>query len=118
MQEADDLDVVALTVEYAGETSTSDPASLLRPFRDDLILRALYEENGFSRRSIELRALLDLEIDERIDELVYETQLRSIDEDLKLSVQVQYVDAAGPGESPLGSLADLTSVAVGLRWDS
>jgi len=110
-------DEVTATVEYARETSTSDPASLLRPFRDDLILRALYEANDFARSSVELRALIDMDIDEQIYELIYETQLRSIDEDLKLTVQLQHIDAADPGQSFFGSLASLSSVAFGLRWD-
>lgn len=112
-----DADEIIATVEYARETSTTDPASLFRPFRDDLILRALYEANDFARQSLELRALFDLDIDEQIYELIYETQLRSIDEDMKLTVQLQHIDAADPGESFFGALESLSSLAIGLRWD-
>lgn len=107
---------LTLTLEYAGDTG-SGPLALLRPLRDDLIVRGLYQLNDFARQSIELRALLDLEIDEQIFELIYDRQLRSIHEDLKLSLSAQIFHPAGPGESFYGSLADLTSVAVGLRWD-
>ena len=109
-------DELTLTVEYAGEDSDeAPPTALFRPFRDDLILRAAWEANDFARQSLEVRGLIDLEVDERIYETIYERQLRSVHEDLKLTVQFQYFDA---GEETLFDIfPDNTSLAVGLRFD-
>ena len=112
-----ELDELTVTVEYAGESGAGDAASLLRPFRDDLIVRALFEANDFARQSVELRGLFDLDIDEQIYELLLARQLRSISEDLKLTLQLQVFETADPGESLYGSLDDLSSVAVALRWN-
>ena len=112
-----DTDDITVTAEYAGESGGDDPAGLLRPFRNDLILRALYSANDFARQSLELRALVDLEVSENVFELVYQRQLRSFHEDLQLSVQLQVFDPAGPGESFFADLDELSSLAVGLRWD-
>ena len=112
-----DTDDITLTAEYAGESGGDDPAGLLRPFRDDLILRALYTANDFARQSLEVRALFDLDVDENVFELTYQRQLRSIHEDLQLSIQLQLFDPADPGESYFADLDELSSLAVGLRWD-
>lgn len=112
-----ELDELTLTLEYAGETGAHDAAQLLRPFGNDLIVRGLFETNDFARQSIEVRGLFDLELDEQIYELIVERQLRSLNEDLKLIVQLQLFHTADPGESLYGSLDDLSSIAAGLHWD-
>jgi hypothetical protein len=108
---------VTLTVEYAGESGGEEEAALLRPFRNDLIGRVLFESNDFARQSFELRALVDLGVEERIYEAVFERQLRSIDEDLKLTLQLQIFDLDDEPGSFFGSLENLSSIAIGLRWD-
>ena len=113
----DELDQLTLTVEYARETGADDPASLFRPFRDDLILRGLWEANDFARQSLELRALLDLDVEERVYELLYERQLRSIHPDLQLEIELRVFDRADPGESFFSLFPDNSSIAIGLRWD-
>ena len=112
-----DQDELTFTIEYAGESGADDAAAFFRPFRDDLIFRGLFEANDFARQSLEARAIVDLDVDENIFELLYERQLRSVHEDLKLITQLQVFDRAEPGESFYGSLEDLTSLAVGLRFD-
>lgn len=110
-------DSLTTTVEYARENGASDPQALFRPFRNDLILRALWEANDFARTSLELRTLIDLDNKETIAELVYETQLRRFDDDLKLRVQLQAFDPAGPDESFFGLFPNNSSLLVGLTWD-
>lgn len=108
-------DQITLTLEYAHEESSG--GNLLRPFGDDLIGRAFWEANDFARQSLELRGLVDLEVDEQIVELVYERQLRSIHEDLQLIVTGQLFETADPGRSPFAIYPDNSSLAVGLRFD-
>lgn len=112
-----DQDQLTLTVEYAGEEGANDINATFRPFRNDLILRGLYEPNDFARSSLELRGIYDFDTDETLGEFVFERQLRSIDEDLKLSVQFQWFDPPGTGESLFDFFPNNTSLAVGLRWD-
>ena len=112
-----DQDELVMTLEYAREEGANDAAALLRPFRDDLIVRGLYEVNDFARQSLEVRGLFDLDVDETILELIYERQVRSIHEDLKLTIGVQIFEAARPGKSFFSLLADPSSLSVGLRWD-
>ena len=88
-----------------------------RPFRDDVILRGLWEANDFARRSLELRGIYDFDTDEVIAEMVFETQLRSIHEDLQLEVQFQFFDPPGNGQSLFDFFPNNTALAVGLRWD-
>lgn len=110
-------DTLTATVEYARENGASDAQSVFRPFRNDLILRALWEAGDFERTSFELRALFDLDVHETIGEVVYGTQLRRWHEDLKLTVRLQLFDAAGPEESFFGLFPNNSSALVGLRWD-
>lgn len=112
-----DNDSLTTTAEYARESGADDAQAAFRPFRDDLVLRALWEAGDFERTSLEARALIDLSDDEWIGELLYETQLRSLHEDLKLIVQLQLFDAADPGESLFGLFPDNSSLRVGLRMD-
>lgn len=113
----DPNDSLTATVEYARENGASDDQAAFRPFRNDLVLRAFWEANDFERTSLELRALVDLEVDEAIGELIYETQLRRLNEDLKFTLQVQWFDPAGPEESLFGLFPNNSSVLAGLRWD-
>lgn len=114
---ASEQDQLTLTVEYAGERGAADdPIGRFRPFRDDLILRALYQPNDFARSSLEVRGIYDLDSDESIFEAIYGRQLRSVHEDVKLIVQLQTFDPAGDGSSFLDFFPDNTSLAVGLRW--
>ena len=112
----DPRDQLTVTLEYARQTG-GGASAILRPFRDDLILRLLWEAGDFARQSLELRGLYDLDVDETIHELIYERQLRSIDDDLRLFVKTQIIDAADPGESFFALFPDSSSVAIGLRFD-
>ncbi len=112
-----DQDEITLTVEYAGEEGADDPASLLRPFRNDAILRSIWEVNDFNRTSVELRGIYDLDTDEIIFEAIGETQLRFVHEDLKLIAQLQLFDPPETGESFFDFFPDNSSLALGLRWE-
>ena len=112
-----DVDSLTMTVEYAGESGAEDFTSLFRPFRDDVVLRAFWEANDFARQSLELRAIIDLDVDEQIYEALYERQLRSVHEDLRLIVHAQVIQAADPGESFFSLFPDSSSLAIGLRFD-
>ena len=112
-----DQDQLTATVEYAGEDGADDAASVFRPFANDLILRGFWEANDFARRSFELRGLWDLDTDELVLESIFETQLRSIHEDLQLRVQFQFFDLADTGDSLFDFFPNNTSLAAGLRWD-
>lgn len=112
-----ELDQLTVTVEFAKETGASDPSALLRPFREDLILRAFWEANDFARQSLEVRGLFDLDLNETIVELLYERQLRSIHPDVRLIVELRGFDTASFGESFFSLFPNNSSVAVGLRWD-
>lgn len=112
-----DLDQLTMTIEYAHETGASDPSALLRPFRDDLILRGFWEANDFARQSLELRGLFDLDVEESIIEVLYERQLRSIHPDLQFEFEYRYFDVAPQGESFYSLFPNNSSIAVALRWD-
>ena len=112
-----DQDTLTLTLEYAGEDGANDPTSLLRPFRNDAIVRGFWEANDFSRTSVELRGIVDVETDEFIIEAIFERQLRSIDDDLKLIMQIQVFEPPGTGESLFDFFPNNSSAAVALRWD-
>ena len=109
-------DLLDVAVEYAGETGDDEPADLSRTFRDDLVLRGRYVADDPDRQTLELRTIFDLDVGETIVELVYGRRLQAIHEDLSMSLQVQVFDPADPGESFYGSLEDLSSVALALRW--
>ena len=114
----DDLDQITMTVEFADESlGANDPASLLRPFREDLILRGLWEANDFARQSLELRGLFDLDLDESVVEVIYERQLRSIHPDLQMEIEFRAFELADAGESFFSLFPNNSSLAVGLRWD-
>jgi len=110
-------DSLTTTVEYARENGASDAQSVFRPFRNDLILRAFWEAGDFERTSLELRALIDLDVHETIGEVLYATQLRRWHEDLKLTVRIQLFDPAGPDQSFFGLFPNNSSALIGLRWD-
>ena len=112
-----DPDQLTLTLEYAGETGADDLAARFRPFGDDLIGRLFWEANDFARRSLELRTLYDLETDETIVELIAQTQLRKLHEDLQLQLQLQWFDGPGDGTSFFDLFPDNDSAALALRWD-
>ena len=110
-------DQLTLTVEYAGEDGADDFATVFRPFRNDVILRALWEANDFARRSLEVRGIYDFDTDETIFETVFESQLRAVHEDLKLTLRLQVFDPPDTGESLFDFFPNNTSISVGLRWD-
>ncbi|MCZ6689794.1 MAG: hypothetical protein O7H41_09340 [Planctomycetota bacterium] len=113
----DQQDQVTVTVEYLGEVGADDPASEFRPFRSDIVLRALWEANDFSRTSLELRGLVDVETAEFVAEAILERQLRFVHEDLKVRLGVQYFE---PDRSEPGFFAffpNNTNVSVALRYD-
>lgn len=110
-------DSLTATVEYARENGASDVQSVFRPFRNDLILRAFWEAGDFERTSLELRALIDLDVHETIGEVLYGTQLRRWHEDLKLTVGLQLFDRGDEGVSFFGLFPNNSSALVGLRWD-
>ncbi len=111
-----DGDDLILTVEFAREWGAGDPTSRLRPFRNDLIVRALWNVNDFDRTSLEVRFLYDLDHGEAIGEIIAEHQLRFIDDNLKLGFQLQIFDPADRGESFLGAFPNNSSLAISLRW--
>ncbi|MEO1699383.1 MAG: hypothetical protein AAFU73_18985 [Planctomycetota bacterium] len=110
-------DSLTATVEYASESGASDEQSVFRPFRNDLVARLFWEANDFERTSLELRGIFDLDVDETVAELIYETQLRRFDDDLKFTLQAQFFDPAGATESLFGLFPNNTSILAGLRWD-
>ena len=112
-----DKDELTATVEYAREDGADDAPSRLRPFQNDFVLRFLWEAHDFARTSLEARGIYDFEHGEKILELIFERQLRSIDEDLKLITQLQVFDESGPGESLFGFFPNNSAIAVGVRWD-
>lgn len=111
-----DTDQVTLTLEYAAEEGASDAASDQRPFGSDLIVRAFWEGGDFSRTSLEGRALIDLDADERIYEVLFERQLRAVDDDLKWTLQWQQYEIDEQG-SLFAFLPDNSFVGVGLLWE-
>lgn len=112
-----DQDQLTLTVEYAWEEGADDTSSQLRPFRNDIIVRALWEMNDFARTSWEVRSFYDFDNDEKVLETIFERQLRAIHEDLKLSLQLQLFDPPKTGESLFDFFPNNSSVAVALRLD-
>ncbi len=112
-----DLDQLTAMVEVAGETGADDAASQFRPFKNDVVLRLFWEGNDFARSSVELRALVDLDEDERIYELIAERTLRSIDEDLTAFVSAQVFHQPDNGRTLFDLFPNNTSVSIGLRWD-
>ncbi len=110
-------DQLTLTLEYAREEGATDAVSQFRPFRNDLIVRLFWEANDFSRTSLEGRALFDLESDEILWEIIFKRQLRFIDEDLTLTIQVQGFEPARTGRSLYDIFPDNTSALIGLRWN-
>ena len=113
----DDQDQLTFTVEYAWETGADDFTSRFRPFRNDLILRAFWEANDFARTSIEVRLLVDLDHDERVAEAIFQRQLRFVDDDLQLELQLRWFDRAPTGETLFSLFPNNSSVAIGLRYD-
>ncbi len=110
------LDQLTATVEYAREEGADDPAALLRPFRNDLILRALWEANDFARQSLEVRGLFDLDQSESIIEVIYERQLRSIHPDLQFQAEFRSFQQGDPGTTFFSLFPNNTSAAMSLRW--
>ena len=110
-------DQLTMTLEYAREDGAKDLAGRLRPFRNDLVVRALWDANDFARTSIELRGLFDLDDHENIGEFVLERQLRGIHEDLKLRVRAQVFDRGAPGRTLFGFFPNNSSLSIALRWD-
>ena len=111
-----DSSSATVTVAYIEETSAHDLTSLLRPLSSDVVLRTFWEANDFDRTSLELRVVEDTEASERIAELIFETQLRNIDEDLKLIFAAQAFERATVAGG-FGFFPDNSSVAIGLRWE-
>ncbi|KAA3611910.1 MAG: hypothetical protein DWQ01_07445 [Planctomycetota bacterium] len=110
-------DQLTLTLEYAGENGASDPTSQLRFFRSDGVLRLFWEANNFSRTSLEARWIQDLDTGERIVQVIFESQLRFLHEDLRfwLDYQVFHLE---PGEpSLLNFFPNGSSITTGIFLD-
>lgn len=112
-----DQDNLTATLEYAWEAGGGDAQSTFRPFRNDLVLRALWDRNDFDRTSLEARVLFDIDDEEWVGELRYETQLRRWHEDVKFGIQLQVFDPADPGQSLFGLFPDNSSLLFSLRFD-
>lgn len=112
-----DQDALTVTVEYAGEEGADDPTAILRPFQNDLILRLFWEANDFSRTSLEVRGIRDIETGETIGEVIAERQLRFLHENLKATLQLQAFDPPGTGESFFDFFPNNSSLALAVRWD-
>jgi hypothetical protein len=108
-------DQLTLMAEYAAEDGADDAASLQRPFQSDVVLRAFYEKNDFSRTSLDARAIVDTELDERVYEVIFERQLRAVHEDLQWFAHLQVFDADETGL--FSALPDNTSLTIGLRFE-
>ena len=112
-----DRDQITATVEWAGETGANDAASSFRRFDDDLVLRAFWEANDFDRSSLEVRGIVDPAGDSWAAEAIYEQQLRSLHEDLKMTLGVQLFGSSDSGAGFFGFFPDNSNVEVGLRLD-
>ena len=112
-------DQITATVEFAGEAGASkqDPLGRFRPFRQDMILRVFWQAKDFARKSLAVRSIFDLDSQEFIFESTFETQLRTLHEDLKFQIQFQYFDTPDTRESFFSLFPDNTSLAIGFRWD-
>jgi len=111
-------DQLTTTIEYIGETGArdTDAAAALRPFRSDFVLRGFWEQNDFSRTSLEARAILDTQLSERVYEFIYEQQLRALHEDLKLICSLQVFNASDT-QGLFSALPDNTAGTVTLRFE-
>lgn len=112
-----DKDRLTFMLEYAGEAGAGDLNHQLRLFTDDVVLRWFWEANDFARRSLELRVIYDVERTETILQAIYETQLRSLHEDLRLQVDVRRAMADGTPPSLLGLVPDPSAVRVALTYE-
>ena len=111
-------DQLTTTVEYVGETGArdTDAAAALRAFRSDFVLRGFWEQNDFSRTSLEARAILDTQLSERVYEVIYEQQLRALHEDLKLICSLQVFNASDT-QGLFSALPNNTNGTVTLRFE-
>jgi len=112
-----DKDQITATVEWVGEVGASDLTSLYRPFDDDLVLRFLWEANDFSRQSLELRGFADFAKQEYLVEGVYQTQLRSIHEDLQFELGIRWFDIATGEPGFFSAFPNNSSVWASFRFD-
>ncbi|TQV68139.1 hypothetical protein FKG94_23910 [Exilibacterium tricleocarpae] len=114
-----DRDELTLTVEFAGEAGVSRAESLAfsRPFSRDIITRVLWQAGNFSRSSLELRGIYDLDNDEHVVEGTATTSLLRWHEDLKVELSVLYINPATDQQGAFSQLPDNTSVSVTLRFD-
>ena len=109
-------DQLTLTLEYLGEEDADDFTADFRPFQSDVVARAFWEAGDFRRTSLEFRAVVDTERGETILEAIYEQQLRSFHDDLKLQVGIQYFDPDRQ-KGLFSFFPNNTNVRVELRFD-
>ncbi|MCZ6445612.1 MAG: hypothetical protein O6758_05450 [Planctomycetota bacterium] len=112
-----DRDLLTLTLEYVSESGADDAPSSQRVFQQDLIFRALWQANNFSRSTVQLRGVVDPQDDETILEASFTTQLRAVSEDLRLELRYQRFEHEGEAGTFLSRFSDNSSVSIGLRWD-
>lgn len=93
-----DLDALTFTAEYLGERGADDLLSQFRPFDNDVAARLYWQANNFSRTTIELRGILDLETHEAVGEATLGRQLRFLHDDLSFELRVQWVVPEEEGE--------------------
>lgn len=93
-----DLDALTFTAEYLGEELADDLLSQFRPFNHDVAVRLFWQANNFSRTTIELRGIVDIETYEAVGEAILGRQLRFLHDDLNLELHVQWVMPEEDGE--------------------
>ena len=112
-----DKDQITATIEWVGESGANDITKLFRPFQDDLVLRAFWEANDFSRTSLELRGVVDPKNGDWFAEGTYAQQLRSIHEDLKLELGLRWFDIASTEPGFFALFPNNSTVYMALRFD-
>lgn len=110
-------DQLTFMVEYAGEAGAKDLNHHLRLFTDDLVLRWFWEANDRVRRSVEFRAIYDLERSEAILQAIYEQQLRHLHRNLKVQLDLRRILADGSPPGLLGLLPDPSAIRLGLVYE-
>ncbi len=110
-------DELQIMVEYLGESGASDSTAEFRPFRSDLAVRLFWQAGDFSRTSLELRGIVDVDSGELIGELTASRKLRFVHDDLELSVSAQLFDPARGEPGFLAAFPNNSNVRTRLQLD-
>lgn len=105
-----------LTGEYAFEMGENGEERFTRFFQNDLIVRLLWQSNNFNRSEMELRGVIDLDVDESNLELTYRSRVSRISDDLFVEIGYQHFNSETGSVSPLGTNAQNSSLFASLRW--